>query len=130
MAKKLKAALKTTAQDPKETKAKTAKVKTTSKKQVDLPAVKETKGKAKVQKETAPVVANSLVEQVISNREVIYKYPEGCTDTLAKKKFRQKVRNTINKLQLAMLKLEEGSKEWKAKKKELDSYTAETKKTA
>ena len=46
-----------------------------------------------------------LMQKVIVNRELKYIYPRGCKDTLARKSFRQKVRNALRKLERDINKL-------------------------
>lgn len=60
----------------------------------------------------------ALVEEVVSHREVKWKYPEDCTDTLSRKSWRQKRRAELRKLERTMLRIEDQtSKEFaKAKK--------------
>ena len=82
--------------------------------------------KAKAKKETKKAAEASLVEEVISKREVKYIYPEDCQDTLSRKTFRQKVRNQLHKLELEMLRIEnKNSKEYKAKEKEYREYRSQ-----
>jgi len=66
------------------------------------------------------------VEEVISKREVKYKYPEDCIDTLSRKKYRQQVRNKLHQLELEMYRIQDKqSKEFKRKSKEYESYKKE-----
>lgn len=82
--------------------------------------------KAKAKRETKKAAEASLVEEVISKREVKYIYPEDCQDTLSRKTFRQKVRNQLHKLELEMLRIEDkNSKEYKAKAKEYKQYRSQ-----
>lgn len=68
-------------------------------------------------------VEANLVEEVVTKREVKYIYPADCEDTLSRKKFRQRVRNKIHQLELAMLRIEnQDSKEYKKAKKEYLEY--------
>lgn len=95
-------------QKPKETKESKAKeepkaklVKTTTKKEV----VKEVAKQQKL----------NIIEQVISNREVKYIYPDDVTDTLSRKKWRQQTRNELRKLEREMLRIQDhNSKEYKS----------------
>lgn len=65
----------------------------------------------------------NLMEEVVTKREVKYIYPEGCEDTLSRKKFRQQVRNKIHQLELAMLRIkDQESKEYKKAQKEYLEY--------
>lgn len=101
-------------QKPKETKESKAKeepkaklVKTTTKKA-------STKRK-EVVKEVAKQQKPNILEQVISNREVKYIYPDDVTDTLSRKKWRQQTRNELRKLERAMLRIQDhNSKEYKS----------------
>lgn len=101
-------------QKPKETKESKAKeepkaklVKTTTKKA-------STKRK-EVVKEVAKQQKPNIIEQVISNREVKYIYPDDVTDTLSRKKWRQQTRNELRKLEREMLRIKDhNSKEYKS----------------
>lgn len=101
-------------QKPKETKESKAKeepkaklVKTTTKKA-------STKRK-EVVKEVAKQQKPNIIEQVISNREVKYIYPEDVVDTLSRKKWRQQTRNELRKLEREMLRIQDhNSKEYKS----------------
>jgi hypothetical protein len=76
----------------------------------------------KSHKETA--VDNSkkaITQKVIVNRELKYIYPKGLTDTLKRKAFRQKVRNTLRKLGRAIGKAE--PKDKKKLEQELKEYS-------
>lgn len=101
-------------QKPKETKKSKAKeepkaklVKTTTK--------KASTKKEKVVKEVAKQQKPNIIEQVISNREVKYIYPDDITDTLSRKKWRQQTRNELRKLEREMLRTQDhNSKEYKS----------------
>lgn len=101
-------------QKPKETKESKAKeepkaklVKTTTK--------KASTKKEEVVKEVAKQQKPNLIEQVISNREVKYIYPEDVVDTLSRKKWRQQTRNELRKLEREMLRIQDhNSKEYKS----------------
>lgn len=101
-------------QKPKETKESKAKeepkaklVKTTTK--------KASTKKEKVVKEVAKQQKPNIIEQVISNREVKYIYPDDVTDTLSRKKWRQQTRNELRKLEREMLRIQDhNSKEYKS----------------
>jgi hypothetical protein len=57
----------------------------------------------------------NIIEQVISNREVKYIYPDDVTDTLSRKKWRQQTRNELRKLEREMLRIQDhNSKEYKS----------------
>lgn len=99
---------------PKETKESKAKeepkaklVKTTTK--------KASTKKEEVVKEVAKQQKPNIIEQVISNREVKYIYPDDITDTLSRKKWRQQTRNELRKLEREMLRIQDhNSKEYKS----------------
>lgn len=101
-------------QKPKETKESKAKeepkaklVKTTTK--------KASTRKEEVVKEVAKQQKPNIIEQVISNREVKYIYPNDVTDTLSRKKWRQQTRNELRKLEREMLRIQDhNSKEYKS----------------
>jgi hypothetical protein len=101
-------------QKPKETKESKAKeepkaklVKTTTK--------KASTKKKEVVKEVAKQQKPHIIEQVISNREVKYIYPDDVTDTLSRKKWRQQTRNELRKLEREMLRIQDhNSKEYKS----------------
>lgn len=105
-------------QKPKETKKSKAKeepkaklVKTTTKKASTKKATK----KEEVVKEVAKQQKPNIIEQVISNREVKYIYPDDVTDTLSRKKWRQQTRNELRKLEREMLRIQDhNSKEYKS----------------
>lgn len=101
-------------QKPKETEESKAKeepkaklVKTTTK--------KASTKKEEVVKEVAKQQKPNIIEQVISNREVKYIYPDDITDTLSRKKWRQQTRNELRKLEREMLRIQDhNSKEYKS----------------
>lgn len=101
-------------QKPKETKESKAKeepkaklVKTTTK--------KASTKKEEVVKEVAKQQKPNIIEQVISNREVKYIYPDDVTDTLSRKKWRQQTRNELRKLEREMLRIQDhNSEEYKS----------------
>ena len=106
-------------QKPKETKESKAKeepkaklVKTTTKK---ASTKKASTKKEEVVKEVAKQQKPNIIEQVISNREVKYIYPDDITDTLSRKKWRQQTRNELRKLEREMLRIQDhNSKEYKS----------------
>lgn len=114
---------KTKALNPKveEAKAKTSKkVKATK---IELPSTKLEKKKSKVAKEVTPVTNTALIEQVVSKREIKYIYPDDCIDTIARKQFRQKVRNKIHKMENQLFKIsDKTSKEYLKISKKLKAY--------
>lgn len=88
-------------------KPKTKLVKTTTK--------KASTKKEEVVKEVAKQQKPNIIEQVISNREVKYIYPDDITDTLSRKKWRQQTRNELRKLEREMLRIQDhNSKEYKS----------------
>ena len=101
-------------QKPKETKESKAKeepkaklVKTTTK--------KASTKKEEVVKEVAKQQKPNIIEQVNSNREEKYIYPDDVTDTLSRKKWRQQTRNELRKLEREMLRIQDhNSKEYKS----------------
>ena len=109
-------------QKPKETKESKAKeepktklVKTTTK--------KASTKKEEVVKEVAKQQKPNIIEQVISNREVKYIYPDDVTDTLSRKKWRQQTRNELHRLELAMARIkDQNSKEFKAAAKAYEDF--------
>lgn len=86
---------------------------------------KKASKKSKVVKEVKKEATKNLVEEVVTQREVKYIYPEDCTDTLSRKKHRQAVRNQLHKLELEMHRIEDkNSKAFKEKKKEYEAFKA------
>jgi hypothetical protein len=63
-----------------------------------------------VQVKTAQVEKNTskAIQQTVINRELKWLYPAGCTDTLARKAWRQKARNEIQRLERNIFKLQQG----------------------
>lgn len=105
----------------KESKASTTKkpkaTKETKVEKKETPKAKTTKKskKEEVVKEVAKQQKPSIIEQVISNREVKYIYPEDIVDTLSRKKWRQQTRNELRKLEREMLRIQDqNSKEYKS----------------
>lgn len=94
---------------------------------------KKKKKKKKADKEakaTAKEVAKqqkvALVEKVIANRKVKYIYPEDVTDTLSRKTWRQKTRNKLHQLELAVSRIkDQNSKEYKKALKEYNDFKKE-----
>lgn len=101
-------------QKPKETKE--SKVKEEPKaKLVKTTTKKASTKKEEVVKEVAKQQKPNIIEQVISNREVKYIYPDDITDTLSRKKWRQQTRNELRKLEREMLRIQDhNSKEYKS----------------
>lgn len=89
-----------------------------------VPETKVIKDKdKKIIAQVTPANKDSLIQEVISHREVKYIYPEDVQDTLSRKSFRQKVRNQLNKLETAMLRIEnKDSKEFRKAKKAFNEY--------
>lgn len=83
---------------------------------------KKTK-KEQVVKEVKEQQKPSIIEQVISNREVKYVYPADVVDTFARKKWRQQTRNELHRLELAMARIKnQNSKEFKAAAKAYEDF--------
>lgn len=106
----------------------TAKVKKSKKdKKTKKAKVLETKEakKKKVVKEVAQQQKESILEEVVSKREVKYIYPEDVKDTLSRKTWRQKTRNELHRLELAVSRIKDSnSKEYKKALKEYEAYKA------
>lgn len=101
-------------QKPKETKESKAKEKPKAK-LVKTTTKKASTKKEEVVKEVAKQQKPKIIEQVISNREVKYIYPDDVTDTLSRKKWRQQTRNELRKLEREMLRIQDhNSKEYKS----------------
>ena len=93
-------------------------------------APKTTK-KEQVTKEVTKQQNTAILEQVISNREVKYIYPEDVKDTLARKRWRQQTRNELHKLEREMYRIKDtNSKEYKAAKKSFEEFQAKVLKPA
>lgn len=58
-------------------------------------------------------------------REVKYIYPEGCNNSLDRKKFRAQCRAAIHQFETKLEKAKEGTKEYKAIMKEFKEYQAQ-----
>lgn len=90
---------------------------------VEISPKGKTSKKAQVVKEVKEQQKPSIIEQVISNREVKYVYPEDVVDTLARKKWRQQTRNELHRLELAMARIkDQNSKEFKAAAKAYEDF--------
>lgn len=101
-------------QKPKETKESKAKEEPKAKLVKTITKKASTK-KEEVVKEVAKQQKPNIIEQVISNREVKYIYPDDVTDTLSRKKWRQQTRNELRKLEREMLRIQDhNSKEYKS----------------
>lgn len=137
---KSKKAKKNKAAKANETEPTTGKVKKVkkTKKEVALaaPEVKADKKKKKTAKDkavedTANQQKPSIIEEVISHRDVKYIYPEDVTDTLTRKSWRQKVRAKLRQLERDMFRItDQNSKEYKKAKKAYEEYRAEVLKPA
>ena len=110
-------------------------VKNNAQEQVEAPTPKKEKKDKKAKKAaekaaaeaTAKEVAKqqkaALVEKVVANREVKYIYPEDVTDTLSRKTWRQKIRNKLHQLELAVGRIkDQNSKEYKKALKEYNNF--------
>ena len=87
------------------------------------PTLKGKSKKEQVIKEVEKQQKPSIIEKVISNREVKYVYPKDVTDTLARKKWRQQTRNELHRLELAMARIKDSnSKEFKAAAKAYEDF--------
>lgn len=101
-------------QKPKETKESKAKEEPKAK-LVKTTTEKASTKKEEVVKEVAKQQKPNIIEQVISNREVKYIYPDDVTDTLSRKKWRQQTRNELRKLEREMLRIQDhNSKEYES----------------
>lgn len=86
---------------------------------------KEVVLKKKLTKEVADQQKVNIMEEVIAHRQVKYKYPEDVVDTLARKTWRQKTRNELHRLELALSRIkDQNSKEWKKANKEYETFKA------
>lgn len=86
-------------------------------------ATKKTSKKAEVVKEVEKQQKPSIIEKVISNREVKYVYPEDVVDTLARKKWRQATRNELHRLEREMFRIkDQNSKEYKKAAKAYEDF--------
>ena len=87
---------------------------------------KANKEKEETVKEVAKQQKAALVEKVIANREVKYIYPEDVVDTLSRKTWRQKTRNKLHQLELAVSRIkDQNSKEYKKALKEYNDFKKE-----
>lgn len=98
-------------------------VKTTKKAKKETPKETPNTTKAKVTKEVEAQQKANLIEGVVAHREIKYIYPDDVTDTLARKKWRQQVRNKLKDLERAYLRIQnENTKESREAKKALEEY--------
>lgn len=87
---------------------------------------KANKEKEATVKKVAKQQKAALVEKVIANREVKYIYPEDVVDTLSRKTWRQKTRNKLHQLELAVSRIkDQNSKEYKKALKEYNAFRNE-----
>lgn len=87
---------------------------------------KANKEKEATVKKVAKQQKAALVEKVIANREVKYIYPEDVVDTLSRKTWRQKTRNKLHQLELAVSRIkDQNSKEYKKALKEYNAFRKE-----
>ena len=89
-------------------------------KKVVKPAVKQT-AKGKLEKTNKKVIT----QKVIMHRALDYIYPKGCTNTLARKAFRQQIRNKIRKMERDISKLR--GEDRRVLKVKMAEYIAENK---
>lgn len=84
---------------------------------------KKKSAKDKAVAETAEQQKPSIMEEVISHRDVKYIYPEDVIDTLSRKTWRQKTRNKLRALERDMLRIQDqNSKEYKKAKKAYEEF--------
>jgi hypothetical protein len=87
------------------------------------PKGKKSSKKEETIKEVKQQQSPSIIEQVISNREVKYVYPSDITDTLARKKWRQQTRNELHRLEREMFRIkDQNSKEFKGAAKKYEDF--------
>lgn len=87
------------------------------------PKGKKSSKKEETIKEVKQQQSPSIIEQVISNREVKYVYPSDITDTLARKKWRQQTRNELHRLEREMFRIkDQNSKEFKDAAKKYEGF--------
>lgn len=104
-----------------EAKPKTKKV-TNKKKETKVKEI-PTATKSKVTKEVAKQQAASIKEKVVTERDVKYLYPADCVDQLARKKWRQEIRNEYRKLEREVFKFQDdNSKEAKEAIKKFEDF--------
>ena len=90
---------------------------------VELKSKEKKSKKEEIIKEVKQQQKPSIIEQVISNREVKYIYPEDITDTLARKKWRQQTRNELHRLEREMFRIkDQNSKEFKDAAKKYEDF--------
>jgi hypothetical protein len=73
--------------------------------------IEKNRSQAKVKKELDTKNVKDTIRQTVeSSREIKYKYPEDCDNTLDKKSFRQQTRNKLKAMESAMLKADPKAK--------------------
>lgn len=116
---------------PQVTNKETSKKKTIATAEAKVPKATKVTKKEQVTKEVTKQQNTAILEQVISNREVKYIYPEDVKDTLARKRWRQQTRNELHRLEREMYRIKDtNSKEYKAAKKAFDEFQAKVLKPA
>lgn len=105
------------AQTSNPSKAKAQGKKTKATKKVKTPKVDKAKLDTKNTKDT-------VKQTVKSTRQIKYKYPDGLEDTLKRKAWRQKTRNTLRSLESAVAKAED-KKDIQAAEKKLAEFRKE-----
>lgn len=117
-------AIETAKKDSKTSKSETPATATAeTKKLKKLPNAAKAETKTKAVKEAKKQQEVALLESVVSKREVKYIYPDNVQDTLARKKWRQEVRNKLHKLEMEMHRIkDQNSKEYKAAEKKFKDY--------
>lgn len=84
---------------------------------------KKKSAKEEAVEDTAEQQKPSIMEEVISHRDVKYIYPEDVVDTLSRKTWRQKTRNKLRALERDMLRIQDqNSKEYKKAKKAYEEF--------
>jgi len=91
--------------------------------QVNKKAIKPKPQKPKIEKVKEDLDnynKQTVTQQVIINRTLKYRYPRDCKDTLARKSFRQKVRNKLHALERGIF--NSRGEDRKKAKEALESY--------
>lgn len=111
-----------TPEEPKAKKAKKEEETPAPEAKADKKKKKKT-AKDKAVEDTAEQQKPSIMEEVISHRDVKYIYPEDVVDTLSRKTWRQKTRNKLRALERDMLRIQDqNSKEYKKAKKAYEEF--------
>ena len=107
----------------------TAKKETSKKNKKETSKVENSKSIEKKKKVVESVKEQqevALLEEVVSQRDVKYIYPEGIDDTLSRKKWRQQTRNKLHQLEREMHRItDQNSKEYKVAKKKFEDFRNE-----